>query len=73
MKTALLRWTLMGAAVCSLSACGLETAGTAATAAAMKKQEIQQGQAVLDQTKAQLGQATELQQQQQKQLEQAAQ
>lgn len=73
MKKLLLHWMLAATTVCSLSACGLETAGTAATAAAVKKQEVQQGQMVLDQTKAQLGQATELQQQQQKQLEQAGQ
>lgn len=28
---------------CSLASCGLETAGTAATSAAIKKQELEQG------------------------------
>ena len=31
-----------------LSACGVETASTAATAAALKKQELEQGQATLN-------------------------
>lgn len=31
-----------------LAACGAETAGTAASAAALKKQELQQGRATLD-------------------------
>ena len=31
------------AALAALSACGVETAGTAATSAAIKKQEVEQG------------------------------
>lgn len=32
-----------------LAACGVETAGTAATAAALKKQELEQGQKTMQQ------------------------
>ena len=32
----------------TLAACGVETAGTAASAAALKKQELEQGRATLD-------------------------
>ena len=32
----------------SLAACGVETASTAATAAALKKQELEQGRATMD-------------------------
>ncbi len=32
----------------ALAACGVETAGTAASAAALKKQELEQGRATMD-------------------------
>lgn len=32
----------------TLAACGVETAGTAASAAALKKQELEQGRATMD-------------------------
>ena len=35
--------------VAALAACGVETAGTAATAASIKKQEVEQGMKTLDQ------------------------
>ncbi len=53
----------------SLAACGVETAGTAATAAALKKQEMEQGQKSLQQFQQKLDQATE---QAQQRAEQAA-
>ena len=43
MKLAMV-WLVAG----SLAACGVETASTAATAAALKKQELEQGQATLN-------------------------
>ena len=39
-----MRTLLALAAVISLAGCGLETASTAATAASLKKQELEQGQ-----------------------------
>lgn len=53
----------------SLSACGIETVGTAATGAAMKKQELEQAQKTMEQVKQKTGEAM---QQLQKQNEQAA-
>ncbi|UCV02279.1 hypothetical protein [Dechloromonas denitrificans] len=46
-------------ATLSLAACGVETAGSAATAAALKKQEVEQGQKNLQQFQQKLDQATE--------------
>ncbi len=40
-----MRSVLIVLAVAGLAACGIETAGTAATAAAAKKQEVEQAQA----------------------------
>lgn len=56
-------------ATLSLAACGVETAGTAATAASLKKQEVEQGQKNLQQFQQKLDQATE---QAQRRAEQAA-
>ena len=58
MKTVLLMATVL-----SLTACGVETAGTAATAASLKKQELEQGQKNLQQFQQKLDQATEQAQQ----------
>lgn len=52
-----------------LTACGVETAGTAATAASLKKQELEQGQKTMDQFQQKLDQAN---QQTQQRAEQAA-
>jgi len=49
--------------VLSLAACGVETASTAATAAALKKQEIEQGQKTLEQFQKNLDQANQQAQQ----------
>ena len=38
-----------------LSACGVETASTATTSAALKKQELEQGRATLDKVQRDLG------------------
>ncbi len=47
--------------MCSLglAACGVETAGTAATAAAMKKQEIEQGRATMERVQRDLDAANQ--------------
>ena len=46
-----------------LAACGLETASTAATAAALKKQETEQGKQTLDVVSQKIEQATQQMQQ----------
>lgn len=52
----------------ALSACGLETASTAATVAGAKTQEAQQAKQQMDQMQAQIQAATEKAQAQQKAL-----
>lgn len=54
MRIALILMCLLGPA-----ACGVETAGTAATAAAMKKQEIEQGRATMDRVQRDLDAANQ--------------
>jgi hypothetical protein len=44
-----MRHALIAALTLLLAACGVETAGTAATAAAAKKQEVEQGRRTMDQ------------------------
>jgi len=55
----------------ALTACGVETVGTAATAGAIKQQEIEQGRVVQQQVQQQLQQAMDTTQQRAEQLEQA--
>jgi len=57
------------AAALSLTACGVDTASTAATAAALKKQELEQGQKTLEQFQKNLEQ---INQQAQQRTEQGA-
>ncbi len=44
-------------AMLALSACGVETASTAATGAAIKKQELEQGKKTMEQMQQRLDQA----------------
>jgi hypothetical protein len=44
-------------AMLALSACGVETASTAATGAALKKQELEQGKKTMEQMQQKLDQA----------------
>jgi len=53
MKTVILSLVLAG-----LFGCGVETVGSAATAAAMKKQELEQGRAAMDKVQQQLQEAS---------------
>jgi hypothetical protein len=53
--------TVLG--VAALAGCGADTLSAAATSAAIKKQELQQGQKTLERTQERIGQAMELQQQ----------
>ena len=54
-----------------LCACGVDAAGTAATAGAIKKNEIEQGRVVQEQVQQQLQKSLEQTQQRTDQLEQA--
>ncbi len=47
----------------ALAGCGVETAGAAATAAAMKKQELDQGKKTMEQSQQKINEAMQLQQQ----------
>ena len=46
-----------------LAGCGVDTMSAAATAAAIKKQELQQGQKTMEQSKEKIGKAMALEQQ----------
>jgi hypothetical protein len=50
-------------AVGALAGCGADTMSAAATAAAIKKQELQEGQKTLERAQERIGQAVELQNQ----------
>ena len=55
---------LTAAAVLALlSACGLESAGTAASAAAIKKQELEQGKKTMEQAQQKINAALQAEQQ----------
>jgi len=47
----------------ALAGCGVETASTAATAAALKKQEVEQGKKTMEQAQEKIGQSMEQMQQ----------
>jgi NifU-like protein involved in Fe-S cluster formation len=53
----------------TLAGCGVETASTAATAAALKKQELEQSKKTLEQAQQKIGQAMEKVQQSQQSRE----
>lgn len=55
--------SLLGAALVMLAACGVETASTAATTGALKKNEIEQGRATQEQVQQQLQKSLEQSQQ----------
>ena len=46
-------------AAVALAGCGVETASTAATAAALKKQELEQGKKTMEQAQKKIGQSME--------------
>lgn len=54
-----MRSILLSLAVAALAGCGVETASTAATAAALKKQEVEQGQRTLQRAEDRIGQSVE--------------
>lgn len=51
-----MRTILAALAAAALAGCGVETASTAATAAALKKQEIEQGKRTMDQMQKSINQ-----------------
>ena len=55
--------TVVGLVLCALAGCGAEVAGTAATGAAIKKQEIQEGKRTEERMRSQIEQATDISQQ----------
>jgi len=59
-------------AIVSLAACGAETATTAANAALIKKQELEQGKKTMEQAKQNIGQSMELMQQGARKADEAA-
>jgi len=67
-----MRSIIILAAAATLSACGLDTASSAATAAALKKQELEQGKKTMDQAQQKIGQSMEQLQQSQQSREDAA-
>lgn len=50
-------YVLSACILLQVSGCGLETVGTAATSASLKKQELEQGRKSLDRAKFQINQA----------------
>lgn len=58
--------------VVALAGCGVETAGTAATAAAVKKQEIEQGKKTMEQMQQNIDKAMEQTQQSAQRADEAA-
>jgi len=63
--------TLVAAAL-ALSACGVDTASSAATAAALKKQELEQAKKTMGQTQQKIGQAMDQLQQSQQTRDEAS-
>ena len=59
-------------AVAALAGCGVETLSTAATAAAVKKQEIEQGKKTMEQMQQNIGKAMEQTQQNAERADDAA-
>jgi outer membrane lipopolysaccharide assembly protein LptE/RlpB len=57
MGEATMKFILGWIAILALSACGVETASTAATSAALKKQELEQGKKTMEQMQQKLDQA----------------
>jgi curli biogenesis system outer membrane secretion channel CsgG len=55
------RKTVAALALAALAGCGLETTGAAASGAAIKKQELEQGQKTMEQAKQKIDRALEQQ------------
>ncbi len=67
-----MRLIIVFAAVAVFAGCGVESASTAATAAAVKKQEIEQGKKTMEQMQQNIGKAMEQTQQSAESADEAA-
>jgi len=67
-----MRQIIVFVAIAALAGCGVETATTAATIAAAKKQEIEQGKKTMEQMQQNIGKAMEQTQQSAERMEDAA-
>ncbi|MEP7085493.1 MAG: hypothetical protein ABI854_12200 [Betaproteobacteria bacterium] len=67
-----MKYFLVVMTVAALAGCGVETMGTAATAAALKKQELDQGKATMQQFNQKLGQAMQQTEQRTRSADEAA-
>lgn len=67
-----MRSIIVLAAVFALAGCGVETATTAATVAAAKKKEVEQGKKTMDEVQQNLGKAMEQTQQSTERADDAA-
>ncbi len=66
-----MRQIIIVVAVATLAGCGVESASTAATAAAVKKQEIEQGKKNMEQMQQNIGKAMDATQQSKERAEEA--
>ena len=64
-KEAHMKILIAAIALAALGGCGLDTLGAAASGAAIKKQELEQGKKTMEQAQQKIDQAMQLQQQQQ--------
>ncbi len=67
-----MRFILLALCVAALAGCGVETMGTAATSAALKKQELEQGKTTMQQFNQKLGQAMQQTERRTQQADEAA-
>lgn len=67
-----MRQIIVVAAIAALAGCGVETATTAASVAAAKKQELEQGKKTMEQMQQNIGKAMEQTQQSADRAEEAA-
>ena len=67
-----MKFAILVLAFASIAGCGVETATTAATGAAMKKQEIEQGKATMEQAQQKIDQTTQQMQRAQAETEAAS-
>lgn len=68
-----MRLPVLALTLASLAGCGVETATTAVTAAAIKKQELEQGKKTMEQAQQKIDQATQQMQRTQAETEAASQ
>ena len=67
-----MRYAILTLVFAALAGCGVETATTAATGAAIKKQEIEQGKKTMEQVQQKIEQATQQMQRVQAETEAAS-